>query len=328
MNKDRQRKNKRTRQLKHVRGKHALQRPPFPCGDSSRAGKKMRIAAYDNARSINTTAPGDRTVQDRRYWDSMAKRYDKEIYDSFNESVNRKEILGILDKVANREYTCADYGCGIGKYLPALSTRFKWVYGFDLSQALLDKAWEKVVCTGSGRSRQRKLKNVTLTAADLSESIAIQPPLQVDFACCQNVLLEPDENTIRKMLKNVWSTLKPGAKFMLLVPSLESALHVGQMNGDRFRRHMTACAGSDVLLGRLPREGVLTQYYLQTHITRLLLEARFSAPEIVTRLEYKWSHEIGTQTSPDAEALQRVSLPWDWLILCTKPAASPEEADI
>ena len=68
----------------------------------------------------------------------------------------------LLDAHADRSKSCIDFGCGVGKYLPELSPRFKSVVGVDISQALLDKAMENTVWSGNGRSRQRKLKNVKL----------------------------------------------------------------------------------------------------------------------------------------------------------------------
>ena len=68
----------------------------------------------------------------------------------------------LLDAHADRSKSCIDFGCGVGKYLPELSPRFKSVVGVDISQALLDKAMDNTVWSGNGRSRQRKLKNVKL----------------------------------------------------------------------------------------------------------------------------------------------------------------------
>lgn len=53
--------------------------------------------------------------------------------------------------------------------------------------------------------------------------------------------------------------MAPDAKLMLLVPALESALHVGQTLPALLRKGMAATADCDPILGHLPREGILTQ---------------------------------------------------------------------
>lgn len=132
----------------------------------------------------------------------------------------------MLDAHADMHARCIDFGCGVGKYLPLLSPRFKTVLGVDISQGLLDKAMTTVIHTGSGSeylakrgppvfvwhpltydgalrsagSRCRKLKNVALEQADL----AVGPPAGAigvkgakgDFAVCMNALLVPDQKVL------------------------------------------------------------------------------------------------------------------------------------
>lgn len=141
-------------------------------GGSEREGKRRRkekAKTDTHSSSDGSSSSAEKTVVPRpsrqmteRYWDSMAKIYDKEIYDSCNDATNRDVVLAILDKYADRTTSCIDFGCGVGKYLPQLSPRFKTVVGIDISQALLDTALAKVVWSGAGRSKQRRLKNVKL----------------------------------------------------------------------------------------------------------------------------------------------------------------------
>lgn len=204
----------------------------------------------------------------------------------------------------------------MGKYLPALSTRFKSVLGLDLSQPLVDMAMKTVVYSGSGRSRQRKLKNVTLGQADLSESVSL--PNKAHFACCQNVLLEASNEAHEAILRNVHAGLVPGGGLMLLVPSLESALHVGKALPEKMQRAMEGCDGSDASLGHVPRRGVLTQHFKKDHIDRLLRSAGFT-PVSCQKLKYPWRHEFGKGDDETSVKDKAKNPPWDWLIYCTRP---------
>lgn len=242
-----------------------------------------------------------------RYWDSMAKKYDREIYDSVNDATNKDVLLTILDKYSDKSASCIDFGCGVGKYLPQLSPRFKNVTGIDISQALLDTAMAKVVWTGSGRSKQRKLKNVKLMQGNLARGLVGVEP--AGFGCCTNVLLDPSAEAQVEMVQSLWRHLLPGAHMLLLVPSLESAIHVAQILPTTTGAALQKSSDHDVFGGRLPREGVLTQYYLREHITRLMNSGGFEV-ESVQKLEYSWTHEVG-ESVPTAAAT--AAQPWDWL---------------
>jgi SAM-dependent methyltransferase len=200
------------------------------------------------------------------------------------------------------------------RYLPSLSRRFAHVLGIDLSQRLLDRAMQTVVWTGAGRSRQRRLKNVELAQADLTAPFTV--PVPADFGCCINVLLEANDAAHVAILGNVRSALKPGAGLLVLVPSLESYLHVVQLQPDETQQSVATCRGSDVLLGRLPREGVLTQHFLREHITRLLTREGFDVVSC-DRLEYHFRHEVDEGL---AARLVGETPPWDWLVFCHRRA--------
>lgn len=96
---------------------------------------------------------------------------------------------------------------------------------------------------------------------------------------------------------------------MLLVPSLESAIHVGQILPDTLGAALRKSSDHDVFAGQLPREGVLTQYWLREHITRVVEAGGFTV-ESVQKLEYSWTHEVGESVPPAAATAAQ---PWDWL---------------
>ena len=152
-----------------------------------------------------------------------------------------------------------------------------------------------------------------LGQADLSERVDLGK--QAHFGVCTNVLLEPRREAQMAILENVRRALRPGATLLLLVPSLESALHMGQNFRNRIRAAMAECPGSDLLEGHLPREGVLTQHFLREHIVDLVRKCGFEVDaSSVLKLEYDWKYEIGDELAASTTA----SLPWDWLMVCQR----------
>eukprot|EP00039_Didymoeca_costata_P013149 m.195535 g.195535 ORF g.195535 m.195535 type:complete len:314 (-) comp15691_c0_seq26:83-1024(-) len=276
-------------------------------------GKRQRLEPVSQATSRKKKAT---CFMGERYWDSKAKNYDKEIYDSYNDAVDNSAITAILERFADRDSSCIDFGCGVGKYLPPLASRFHHVHGIDISQGLLHTAMEKVVWKGSGRSRSRVLKNVTLVQADITQPLQGLSP--ASFGICTNVLLLPDSDKINAMLNNIRNHILPGGHVMFLVPSLESALFVGQMFPKEMRKQLDTFEGHDIMLGRLPREGVLTQYFIREHFQVLLRHHGFDM-ESSEKLEYRWTHEFGIEPPHQTGAGDSKTLfPWDWLVLAQR----------
>ena len=67
--------------------------------------------------------------------------------------------------------------------------------------------------------------------------------------------------------------------------------------------------------GRIPRDGVLTQYYLREHIERLLAKTGF-AVHACHKLEFGWEHEFGSVRP--AEDVGPAAPPWDWLLVARR----------
>ncbi len=115
------------------------------------------------------------------YWERIGDRYEKEIFAS-----SLADTSGVirrrLDELANPRAVAADFGCGVGHYLPLLSKRFRVVHGIDFAEALLDQA----------RERTRALDNVTIHRANLTSGRAKLPLAKVRVAVCANVLISED----------------------------------------------------------------------------------------------------------------------------------------
>src|SRR3546814_14847699 len=92
-----------------------------------------------------------------RYWDAAATTWEDEIFSSFH---NDREgvIAAALRAAADPDATLADFGCGIGIYLPLLGKLFGAVHGFEQSPA----------CVAVARKKTTAQKNVSVHVASRS----------------------------------------------------------------------------------------------------------------------------------------------------------------
>ena len=249
----------------------------------------------------------------RAYWNRMAGRYEDEIFSVLE---NDRSAL-VADKVrryGKRDQAATDVGCGIGHFLPLLSSRFRRVLAVDLSSKNVERA----------RARHARLPNVAYRAADLAAPHARLPA--ADFALCVNVLIAPDLDVRRRILDVVARHLRPGGHLVLVVPALESALltdfRLVQWNlrdgqsarraaGAGFRAHRPV-RRPRLHEGVLRIDGVETKHYLREEIAALLEPRRLRTLEFA-KIEYPWSSEF--EAPP---RWMQAPFPWDWLVVARK----------
>ena len=246
---------------------------------------------------------------DAKHWDSVAANYDELIFDSLASDLHG-HMTDLLDRLASTRKTAADFGCGVGKYLPALARRFGRVIAMDHSPE----------CLAIARRRCQRLSGIEYHTFNLGR---LRPPIAlVDVALCVNVLLSPSDRTRRTILQNIRAALKPGGHLILLAPSLESALFVRHRQNESRRRalatggsalsgavHFAAHSSREIAEGHLRLNRVLTKHHLREDLELSLAAAGFTVEE-VRRLEYDWKSEFD---SPPR--WMKAPYPWDWLFL-------------
>ena len=118
---------------------------------------------------------------DVRYWERVGDRYERDIFAS-----SRSDTGGVirrrLDELADPGAIAADFGCGVGHYLPLLARRFRAVHGIDFAASLLDQA----------RDRSSGLTNVMLHRANLATGRARIAIPKARVGVCANVLISRD----------------------------------------------------------------------------------------------------------------------------------------
>jgi len=247
------------------------------------------------------------------HWDKIAPCYDSEIFDVLANDCNGT-VLSHISRFASKKSVAGDFGCGVGKFLPTLSTQFRLVHAMDISGACLKVA----------QARYSHLPNIEYQKVDLADDSARLK--KVDFALNVNVAIMACRRTLAGILKKISRSLKPGGHFVLVVPSLESMLFAEfrliQWNLKTGMTHAQAISASveeaegslDLRLeeGMVDIDGVATKHYLKEELIVLLKELRFEI-EAIEKVEYDWSTEFD-----QPPRWMKEPYPWDWLILSKK----------
>lgn len=248
------------------------------------------------------------------YWQRVGDRYETEIFAS-SLADTRGVIRRRLDQLADPRACAADFGCGVGHYLPLLSRRFRVVHGIDFAEALLDQA----------RERTRGLDNVAIHRANLASGRAKLPVSKLKVAVCANVLISEDGGQRRGILRTIHRHLSPGGQLLLLVPSLESVLFSNQRLAE-WNRRLGWSEADAIATGKLPAldvargliriDKVPTKHYLREEAFVLLAAAGFAVSSC-DKVEYRWDTEF-----EDPPGWMQSPGPWDWLFVAKRKPRS------
>ena len=69
---------------------------------------------------------------DRKYWETIAPKYETEIFDVLQNDKSGS-IIAAIEAMASPEKSIMDIGCAVGKWIPILSPKFKLVIAADIS---------------------------------------------------------------------------------------------------------------------------------------------------------------------------------------------------
>jgi 2-polyprenyl-3-methyl-5-hydroxy-6-metoxy-1,4-benzoquinol methylase len=246
---------------------------------------------------------------DRAYWDNITKSYDTEIFDVLKND-KKGIILSWINSIASKEHTIADIGCGIGKWLPTLSEKYKDVFAADLSNSNLEY----------NKKNYKNLKNVTYHNIDMTKPVRTK--LKFDAVLCVNAILISDYENRVSFIKNLFSILKPKGHLILVVPSLESALYsefildlCNRKDGVETKRKAEMSDSEEYIRfkqGVVNIEKTPTKHYLKEELITTLTESGFKFLKI-DKAEYTWDTEM---ESPPKSL--KDPYPWDWVVLAAK----------
>ena len=113
---------------------------------------------------------------DRKYWETIAPKYDEEIFDVLQNDLSGS-IVAAIEAMATPGKSVMDIGCAVGKWIPILAPLFKQVIAADISAKNLEIAKE----------RYPEYANVEYYRMDMSANDLTVIPC--DAAVCINAIL-------------------------------------------------------------------------------------------------------------------------------------------
>ncbi|HRI86681.1 MAG TPA: methyltransferase domain-containing protein [Candidatus Hydrogenedentes bacterium] len=239
---------------------------------------------------------------DTRYWDEVAPKWSQEIFNTLKHD-RRRVIVSELERAARSGKSVADFGCGIGNYLPRLARLFDEVHGFDHSEACIELA----------RLRMQRRRKVSLYQAATAPRFAKG---QYDVVLCVNTAIHPKRSEWLGVLRSATSMLKPDGRLILVVPSAESAALIAKAEQATAEKNRAANESHTATQGVVSIEGVPTKHYARTELSDALTGVGLHVGRI-RRVEYTWQSQAVT---PPREL--RYERPWDWLAVAKNTATS------
>jgi len=236
--------------------------------------------------------------QSGRYWDAAAGNWEDEIFSSFHN--DRKGVIAAaLKAAADPHATLADFGCGVGIYLPLLGRLFGAVHGFEQSAA----------CVAVARRKVRAQKNVAVHVASRS---APQWRGAFDAVLCANAAIHPRRAVWRGVLQSAHDLLRRRGRLILVVPALGSARLLMRAEAGRAAEPSVVVARDAGGAAHVTIDGVATKHYTRAELQRELAALGFAGIRI-RRIEYSWACH-GMRPPADLPAGRRAAKPWDWLV--------------
>ena len=245
-------------------------------------------------------------------WDTVASSFEDQIFNTLTGDRNNI-IRGHIDRFSAADSTVCDFGCGVGRYLPLLSQKFKAVCAVDISKK----------CLAVAQRKYASLENVTFWRLDLSTNHSKLD--KFDFAISINALLEPSLRKRRSALETIFQHLKPRGYLLVVVPSLESALFSTSRlfdwrarasnernNGFAIKLGAKDARSLDVARGVLNLDGWHEKHYLKEELLVALKDVGFEVDHF-EKVEYTWS--VMFDNPP---RWMKDPYPWDWLASCRK----------
>lgn len=252
---------------------------------------------------------------DVAYWDRLAASYDDEVLSSFDAD-RHGAIRRCLGKVASRRKTVLDLGCGVGKYIEALSAGFGRVVAVDHSEGLLEIA----------RRDHAHRKNVEIRRVDAAEGRPVRG-VRADVVVCANVLIMADAERRDAILQVARKSMQKSGLLLLVVPSMESALYSHrrlvewherdgsddpETDAEEDARNPSKRTCQELLRGLVRIDNVPTKHYLADELVLTLRRGGFTLEQL-EKIHYPWESEFG-----DAPRWLRDPYPWDWLAVATR----------
>ncbi len=224
-------------------------------------------------------------------WNRLAAEFENSVCDITASSGDAIAKLVALAKPTRRQ-TLVDAGCGIGTFVERFGDRFGKIIAFDFAAAMVKRA----------HKRCDDFKNAEWHALPLENAGEKFGPV-AHLAVCLNVITSPRDSLRLRQWDSLAQLVRPGGHLLVVVPSLESARYVAELDSEAFH-------GSVDLESELIRRNDTEQkHYSRQELRRTVAERDFDVISL-RRIHYPWED--------DGMELSESKSPWDWACLACK----------
>lgn len=250
-----------------------------------------------------------KNTQDQdRQWSRHAARYDELFLDALAPAVENP-LLTALDALPDAgSLTVADLGCGTGPLLPRLVDRFGRVVALDFAPAMIARARARL-----GRKAD-KVTFETREMYDLDDYAG-----QFDVVVAINSIVMPDVRIIDRTLRAIRASLRPGGRFLGVVPSID-AIHYHTMllmdqaldrgleieDAERAAAFHAEHQYYEFAFGRFQFLGLRQKFWQPFEIRHRLAKAGFGAVEL-DQVRYPWDESMA-----GGAEFKDYPKSWDW----------------
>jgi SAM-dependent methyltransferase len=241
-------------------------------------------------------------------WNALADTFESDVL-QIASSDTQGSFLKTARRLGNRNSTAIDFGCGIGSSTRLIAPFFGQTLGIDFSPELVSRAISETDAA-----------NVRYMCGDLTKSRKLR--IQANVAFLINVLIQDKRNVREAILKTAIRNTVPGGKLVIIVPSLESMLHVYQVlltsNVEAGKSFKAARSKIDRLMqqeiasladGLVSVGGVVTKHYMAQEL-ELIAHAHGLSVSTLEKVRYPWDEE-----ADNSEQLEAYPEPWDWILV-------------
>lgn len=142
-------------------------------------------------------------INDERIYERICDGYPREDFDRYDSSM-------VWELNPGPEDICLNVGCGLGRVEKFLACKVREVHSVDFSETMIDRA----------RERLKDCPNVFFYRND-GESLTMFGENAFDIAWSELVFQHIPKEIIRKYVREIHRVLKPGGRFISLIPRFE-----------------------------------------------------------------------------------------------------------
>lgn len=224
-------------------------------------------------------------------WNRLAAEFETSVCDITATSGPQIARLVALTK-PNRRKTLVDAGCGIGTFVERFGQSFGKIVAFDFAAAMVKRA----------KRRCQDFEHAEWQALPLEKAGARFGSI-ANLAVCLNVITAPKPRLREQQWTSLGQLVKPGGHLLVVVPALESARYVAEMDAEAFHGSV------DIESELVRRNDTEQKHYSRQELRRIVTKLGFEVVAL-RKATYPWGED-------GLELTERKS-PWDWACLARK----------